>query len=139
MAMVDPHASAAKGSSARECLAAAGAFRDQGRAWALGVSRQDAVANGDHEKTAVSVEMATTARSKAFGSLSGARWLGLQTAYDLWEARERASQLASDTGSHRRLQLLTCSPAVAQSSAPPLLSTWAFARSIRTAILRTGR
>ena len=56
----------------------------------LGVSRQmllDLV----NEKSAVSAEMAIRL-SKAFGS-SPETWLGLQTAYDLWKARERADEL----------------------------------------------
>jgi len=56
----------------------------------LGVSRQ-ALAELVNEKSAVSAEMAIRL-SKAFGS-SPETWLGMQTAYDLWEARERASQL----------------------------------------------
>ncbi len=56
----------------------------------LGVSRQ-ALSELVNEKTAVSVEMAIRL-SKAFGS-SAETWLGMQTAYDLWEVRERASQL----------------------------------------------
>jgi len=56
----------------------------------LGVSRQ-ALAELVNEKSAVSVEMAIRL-SKAFGS-SPETWLGMQTAYDLWEVRERAGQL----------------------------------------------
>ena len=56
----------------------------------LGVSRQ-ALSELVNEKTAVSVEMAIRL-SKAFGS-SPETWLGLQTAYDLWEVRERGSQM----------------------------------------------
>ena len=56
----------------------------------LGVSRQ-ALSELVNEKAGVSVEMAIRL-SKAFGS-SPETWLGLQTAHDLWEARERASQL----------------------------------------------
>ena len=56
----------------------------------LGVSRQ-ALSELVNEKSAVSVEMAIRL-SKAFGS-SPETWLGMQTAYDLWEARERADEL----------------------------------------------
>ena len=56
----------------------------------LGVSRQ-ALSELVNEKAAVSVEMAIRL-SKAFGS-SPETWLGMQTAYDLWQARERAGQL----------------------------------------------
>ena len=44
-----------------------------------------------NEKSAVSAEMAIRL-SKAFGS-SRETWLEMQAANDLWEARERASQL----------------------------------------------
>lgn len=56
----------------------------------LGVSRQ-ALSELVNEKSAVSVELAIRL-SKAFGS-SPETWLGMQTAYDLWEARERAGQI----------------------------------------------
>ena len=56
----------------------------------LGVSRQ-ALSELVNEKSAVSVEMAIRL-SKAFGS-SPETWLGMQMAYDLWEARERAGQM----------------------------------------------
>ena len=56
----------------------------------LGVSRQ-ALSELVNEKSAVSVEMAIRL-SKAFGS-SPETWLGMQTAYDLWQARERANQM----------------------------------------------
>ena len=55
----------------------------------LGVSRQ-ALSELVNKKSAVSVEMAIRL-SKAFGS-SPETWLGMQMAYDLWEARERADQ-----------------------------------------------
>ena len=56
----------------------------------LGVSRQ-ALSELVNERAGMSVEMAIRL-SKAFGSSPGT-WLGMQTAYDLWEARERVSQL----------------------------------------------
>ena len=56
----------------------------------LGMSRQ-ALSELVNEKSAVSAEMAIQL-SKAFGS-SPETWLGMQTAFDLWEARERAKQL----------------------------------------------
>ena len=52
----------------------------------LGVTRQ-ALSDLINEKAGVSVEMAIRL-SKAFGS-SPETWLGLQMAYDLWQARER--------------------------------------------------
>ena len=53
----------------------------------LGVTRQ-ALSDLLNEKAGVSVEMAIPL-SKAFGSTSET-WLGLQTAYDLAQARGRA-------------------------------------------------
>ena len=44
-----------------------------------------------NEKAGVSVEMAIRL-SKAFGS-SAETWLGLQTAYDLWQAWKRARSI----------------------------------------------
>ena len=56
----------------------------------LGVTRQTLsdLVNG---KAGVSVEMAIRL-SKAFGS-TPRTWLGMQTAYDLWHARERAEHI----------------------------------------------
>ncbi len=73
----------------RECLEALGLSVTKA-AEGLGVSRQ-ALSALVNEKAAVSVEMAIRL-SKAFGS-SPETWLGLQTAYDLWEVRERGSQM----------------------------------------------
>ena len=56
----------------------------------LGVTRQ-ALSDLVNQKAGVSVEMSIRL-SKAFGS-TPETWLGLQTAYDLWQARERAGQL----------------------------------------------
>ena len=56
----------------------------------LGVTRQ-ALSDLVNEKAGISVEMAFRL-SKAFGS-SPETWLGMQTAYDLWQARPRAEQL----------------------------------------------
>ena len=87
MAMVDPPHPG--GIVKRECLEPLGLSVTRA-AEGLGVSRQ-ALSELVNEKTAVSVEMAIRL-SKAFGS-SPETWLGMQTAYDLWEVRERASQL----------------------------------------------
>ncbi len=87
MAMVDPPHPG--GIVKRECLEPLGLSVTKA-AQGLGVSRQ-ALSELVNEKTAVSVEMAIRL-SKAFGS-SPETWLSLQTAYDLWQARERASQL----------------------------------------------
>ena len=56
----------------------------------LGVTRQTLsdLVNG---KAGVSVEMSLRL-SKAFGS-SPETWLGMQTAYDLWRAQERADSI----------------------------------------------
>ena len=67
----------------RECLEPLGLSVTKA-ARGLGVSRQ-ALSELVNEKSAVSVEMAIRL-SKAFGS-SPETWLGMQMAYDLWEAR----------------------------------------------------
>ena len=56
----------------------------------LGVSRQ-ALSNVINERAGVSVDMAIRL-SKAFGS-TPETWLGMQMAYDLWHARDRAKQI----------------------------------------------
>ncbi len=56
----------------------------------LGVTRQ-ALSDLVNEKAGISVEMAIRL-SKAFGS-SPETWLGMQTAYDLWQARARAKTI----------------------------------------------
>ncbi len=84
MAMVDPPHPG--GIVRRECLAPLGLSVSKA-AEGLGVSRQ-ALSELVNEKSAVSVEMAIRL-SKAFGS-SPETWLGMQAAYDLWEARGRA-------------------------------------------------
>ncbi|MCY3602757.1 MAG: HigA family addiction module antitoxin [Chloroflexi bacterium] len=56
----------------------------------LGVTRQ-ALSDLVNGRAGISVEMAFRL-SKAFGS-TPETWLGLQTAYDLWAAQDRASQL----------------------------------------------
>ena len=57
----------------------------------LGVTRQ-ALSELVNERAGISVEMAIRL-SKAFGS-TPETWLGMQMAYDLWQARERAGQIA---------------------------------------------
>ncbi|MCE2482034.1 MAG: HigA family addiction module antidote protein [Alphaproteobacteria bacterium] len=57
----------------------------------LGVTRQ-ALSELINERTGVSVEMAIRL-SKAFGSTPEV-WLRMQVAYDLWQARDRASEIA---------------------------------------------
>ena len=56
----------------------------------LGVTRQ-AMSELVNERTGISVDMAIRL-SKAFGS-TPETWLGMQMAYDLWQARERADQI----------------------------------------------
>ena len=56
----------------------------------LGVTRQ-ALSDLVNEKAGVSVEMSFRL-SQAFGS-TPETWLGIQTAYDLWRARERAESI----------------------------------------------
>ena len=56
----------------------------------LGVTRQ-ALSDLVNERTGISTEMAIRL-SKAFGSTPEI-WLGMQMAYDLWQAREHADQI----------------------------------------------
>ena len=56
----------------------------------LGVTRQ-ALSDLVNEKAGVSVEMAIRL-SQAFGSTPEV-WLGMQTAYELWQARGRAERI----------------------------------------------
>lgn len=56
----------------------------------LGVTRQ-ALSDLVNKKAGISTEMAIRL-SKAFGS-TPETWLGMQMAYDLWQARERAEQI----------------------------------------------
>lgn len=56
----------------------------------LGVTRQ-ALSDLVNEKAGISTEMAVRL-SKAFES-TPETWLGMQMAYDLWQARERAEQI----------------------------------------------
>ena len=56
----------------------------------LGVTRQ-ALSSLINEKSGISVDMAIRL-SKAFGS-TPETWLGMQMAYDLWQARERAESI----------------------------------------------
>lgn len=56
----------------------------------LGITRQ-ALSELVNESVGVSLEMAIRL-SKAFGS-TPETWLGMQMAYDLWQARDRADQI----------------------------------------------
>ena len=69
----------------RQCLEPLGLTITQA-AEGLGVTRQ-ALSDVVNERAGISVEMAIRL-SKAFGS-SPETWLGMQMAYDLWQARER--------------------------------------------------
>ena len=57
----------------------------------LGVTRQ-ALSELVNERAGISIEMAIRL-SKAFGS-TPETWLGMQMAWDLWQARERARQIS---------------------------------------------
>ncbi len=69
----------------RQCLEPLGLSVTKG-AKGLGVTRQ-ALSDLVNERAGISVEMAIRL-SKAFGS-SPETWLGMQMAYDLWQARRR--------------------------------------------------
>jgi addiction module HigA family antidote len=69
----------------RQCLDPLGLSVAEAAA-GLGVTRQ-ALSDLVNEKAGISVEMAVRL-SKAFGS-SPETWLGMQMAYDLWQARGR--------------------------------------------------
>ena len=73
----------------RQCLEPLG-LSVTAAARGLGVTRQ-ALSELVNERTGVSVEMAIRL-SKAFGS-SPEAWLGIQMAYDLWQARDRAATI----------------------------------------------
>ena len=60
----------------------------------LGVTRQ-ALSELVNEKAGVSVEMSLRL-SQAFGS-TPETWLGMQTAYDLWQVRQRAKHIDVET------------------------------------------
>ncbi|MFZ5792263.1 MAG: HigA family addiction module antitoxin [Pseudomonadota bacterium] len=74
----------------RQCLEPLGLSVTEA-AKGLGVTRQ-ALSELINERTGVSVEMAVRL-SKAFGS-SPETWLGLQMAYDLWQARDKLRHIA---------------------------------------------
>ena len=57
----------------------------------VGVTRQ-ALSELINERTGISVDMAIRL-SKAFGS-TPETWLGMQTAWDLWQARDRVEEIA---------------------------------------------
>jgi addiction module HigA family antidote len=73
----------------RQCLESLG-LSVTDAAKGLGVTRQ-ALSDLVNEKAGISIEMATRL-SKAFGS-SAETWLGLQMAYDLWQAREKLDRI----------------------------------------------
>ena len=73
----------------RQCLEPLGLTVTEA-AKGLGVTRQ-ALSDLLNEKAGISVEMAIRL-SKAFGS-SPETWLGMQMAYDLWQARSRAASV----------------------------------------------
>ena len=73
----------------RQCLQPMGLTITRA-AQGLGVTRQT-LSELVNERSGISVDMAIRL-SKAFGS-TPETWLGMQMAYDLWEARDRASQI----------------------------------------------
>ncbi len=73
----------------RECLEPLGLTVTRA-AEGLGVTRQ-ALSDLVNEKAGISVEMSLRL-SQAFGS-TPETWLGMQTAYDLWQARARVKQI----------------------------------------------
>ena len=77
----------------RQCLEPLGLTVTRA-AQGLGVTRQ-ALSELVNERTGVSVEMAIRL-SKAFGS-TPETWLGMQMAYDLWQARERAREISVES------------------------------------------
>ena len=74
----------------RQCLEPLGLSVTRAAA-GLGVTRQ-ALSELVNGRTGVSVDMAIRL-SRAFGS-TPETWLGMQMAYDLWQARERAERIA---------------------------------------------
>ena len=74
----------------RQCLEPLG-LSVTGAAKGLGVTHQ-ALSRLVNERTGISVDMAIRL-SKAFGS-SPETWLGMQMAYDLWQARERVDRIS---------------------------------------------
>ncbi len=73
----------------RQCLQPLGLSVTRAAA-GLGVTRQ-ALSDLVNERRGISTEMAIRL-SKAFGS-TPETWLGMQMAYDLWQARERAEHI----------------------------------------------
>jgi len=74
----------------RQCLEPLGLTVTR-TAQGLGITRQ-ALSELVNERTGVSVDMAIRL-SKAFGS-TPETWLGMQMAYDLWQARDRAREIS---------------------------------------------
>ncbi len=73
----------------RQCLEPLGLSVTEA-AKGLGVTRQ-ALSDLVNEKAGISIEMAIRL-SKAFGS-NPETWLGMQMAYDLWQARDRFDEI----------------------------------------------
>ncbi len=77
----------------RQCLEPLGLSVTEA-AGGLGVTRQ-ALSDLVNEKAGISIEMAIRL-SKAFGS-TPETWLGMQMAYDLWQARDRFNEIKVQT------------------------------------------
>ena len=67
------------------------ALRVMRAAEGLGIARQ-VLSEPVNERTGISADMAIRL-SKAFGS-TPETWLGMQMAWDLWQARDRAEEIA---------------------------------------------
>ena len=78
------------GIAKRQCLEPLGLSVTRA-AEGLGVTRQ-ALSDLVNEKAGVSIDMAIRL-SKAFGS-TPETWLAMQTAWDLWQARDRADRIS---------------------------------------------
>lgn len=78
------------GIAKRQCLEPLGLSVTRA-AEGLGVTRQ-ALSDLVNGKAGVSIDMAIRL-SKAFGS-TPETWLGMQTAWDLWQARDRAGRIS---------------------------------------------
>ena len=74
----------------RQCLESLGLSVTRA-AQGLGVTRQ-ALSELVNERTGISIDMAIRL-SKAFGS-TPETWLGMQMAYDLWQAQDRAEKIS---------------------------------------------
>ena len=80
----------------RQCLEPLGLTVTRA-AQGLGVTRQ-ALSELVNERTGISIDMAIRL-AKAFGS-EPETWLGMQTAHDLWKARNRQNEITVERFAH---------------------------------------